>query len=84
MNTLKLKNITHNYFGGERPTLNSVSANFESGLNCIFGLSESGKSTLAKVICGIEKFEGEIFLNDNPIATSIKKKIYPHCFGIWD
>ena len=74
MNTLKLKNITHNYFGGERPTLNSVSATFESGLNCIFGLSESGKSTLAKVICGIEKFEGEIFLNDNPIATSIKEK----------
>ena len=74
MNKLTLQNITHRYFGSEKDTVNSLTATFVSGLNCIFGLAESGKSTLTKLICGIEKYQGEILFNDELISSDFKEK----------
>ena len=51
---MKIRNVTYSY--GNRSILNDVSVTCRSGnVIGVVGLNGSGKSTFAKVICGLEK-----------------------------
>ncbi len=63
MKILSLQNITKSFRG--TPVLNNVSLNFEQGkFTCLLGSSGSGKSTILRLIAGLEKLDdGKIILN---------------------
>lgn len=68
---LKLKNISFSAEGdsGEKEILKDISIEFDSGFIAITGPNGGGKSTLAKIIAGIEKpTAGQIILNGEDIT----------------
>jgi ABC-type Fe3+/spermidine/putrescine transport system ATPase subunit len=76
MKILSLQNITKS-FGGS-PVLNNVSLNFEQGkLTCLLGSSGSGKTTILRLIAGLEKLDdGKIILNEK-LANENGKILIP-------
>jgi len=73
---IKLNNITHKY--EDKQVLSDFSIKFEkSKLTCLLGNSGSGKTTILRLIAGLEIPEsGEISIN-NTIVTQDKKIIIP-------
>jgi ABC-type Fe3+/spermidine/putrescine transport system ATPase subunit len=71
---IELKNINHYY--GDKQVLNNFSTIFEKGkLTCLLGSSGSGKTTILRLIAGLEIPEsGEISINKT-IVTRNKKII---------
>ncbi len=68
---LELKNISFSAQteGGEREILKDISIKFENGFIAITGPNGGGKSTLAKIIAGIEKpTSGKIYLDGEDIT----------------
>lgn len=83
MDGIIAKNITHSYTGADGKVftvLDGVSLELHSGeCVCLLGESGSGKSTIARLLLGIEKPDkGEILLDgeDITLATKIKWREY--------
>ena len=75
INRIKLEQISFVYRGN--PVLNDVSLELNKGFNSIVGLSGSGKSTIAKLCCKIEKVkEGNILFDDININDLSSKSLY--------
>lgn len=67
MNELRLDNVYLNYFG-HRDSIIGFSHTFSDGLNILYGENGSGKTSLLKLIAGINSpTNGEILLNGKPI-----------------
>ncbi|MBO7520571.1 MAG: ATP-binding cassette domain-containing protein [Clostridia bacterium] len=68
---LELKNVSFSAQsdGGEKEILKDISVKFDSGFIAVTGPNGGGKSTLAKIIAGIEKpTEGQIILDGEDIT----------------
>jgi len=73
---IKLNNITHTY--GDKPVLQDLSLNIEDNrLTCLLGGSGSGKTTILRLIAGLEiPDKGQIIIRDK-IVTDQNKIIIP-------
>ncbi len=74
MRKLILSNVFQNYFGGETDTLHDISTEFCSGLNVVYAPEGGGKTTLLKIIAGLEKYRGKITLDQTPLADKIRDR----------
>jgi len=76
MSIIKLTNITHAY--GSKTVLESLSLNIEANkLTCLLGGSGSGKTTILRLIAGLEIPEKGDIIIDSKIVTENKKIIVP-------
>jgi ABC-2 type transport system ATP-binding protein len=67
---IELKNIYKKY--GDKTILNGIDMQFASGkIYGIMGSNGAGKTTLFKCIAGLEKYEGEIVSDLNPLKNHI-------------
>lgn len=67
MNELKLNDVYLNYFG-HRDSIIGFSHTFFDGINVVYGEEGSGKTSLLKLIAGINTpIKGDILLNGKPI-----------------
>ena len=82
MSVLSLKNISFSY--GKTPVLRDISYEFEKGkMYCIIGKSGAGKTTLLSLLSGLATpSEGEIFYNDNSIASIDKYTFRSKYIGV--
>lgn len=65
---LEIKDLSLNYFG-HSDSLHSINYKFKSGLNVIFGIEGSGKTSLLKGIAGINHYHhGMVLFDGNPLA----------------
>ena len=73
---IKIKNISKKY--GDLQVLKDVSLEFSHGITCISGVSGIGKTTLCRIIAGLEQADsGEIFFSNETSQsenTCIKAK----------
>ena len=78
MSAIELKNITHYY--GDKQVLQSLSLNIEANqLTCLLGDTGSGKSTILRLIAGLEIPEsGQISIQGKLVTQSHKIIIPPH------
>ena len=76
MSIISLKNITKTF--RDAPTLNSISLDLQEGkITSLLGDSGSGKTTILRLIAGLERpTTGEIFIS-NRLVTQDKKIIIP-------
>jgi len=76
MSIIELKNITHAY--GAKKVLENLSLHIDSGqLTCLLGGSGSGKTTILRLIAGLEIPEkGKIFI-ENRLVTEAQNMIIP-------
>ena len=76
MPIIELKNITHAY--GKKRVLENISLNIEPGkLTCLLGGSGSGKTTILRLIAGLEIPEkGKIYI-ENKLVTDDSKILIP-------
>ncbi|RUA08845.1 MAG: hypothetical protein DSY82_06500 [Flavobacteriia bacterium] len=76
MPIIELKNITHAY--GKKRVLQNISLNIEPGkLTCLLGGSGSGKTTILRLIAGLEIPEkGEIYI-ENKLVTNDSNILIP-------
>lgn len=66
MSGISLKNISVSYSG--RKVLKDLSLSFpKSGLSLVIGPNGAGKTTLLKVIAGLVKYEGNVYVGDKSI-----------------
>ena len=73
---IKLKNISHSY--GKNEILNNLSLTIDANkLTCLLGSSGSGKTTILRLIAGLEvPPKGQIYI-DNKLVTENNKIIIP-------
>ena len=78
---LEIKNLT--VVKGKKKILDKVNLSFASGeSHVIIGESGAGKTTLAKIIIGLEKMErGELIFNGIPLKT-LKEREFQQCAEI--
>ncbi len=78
MPIIELKNITHAY--GAKKVLEDVSLNIDPGkLTCLLGGSGSGKTTILRLIAGLEIPEkGKIYIENKPVTDDSKILIPSH------
>jgi len=76
MSIIKLNNITHAY--GDKPVLQGLTLNIEDNqLTCLLGGSGCGKTTILRLIAGLEiPTNGQIIIQDK-IVTDKQKIIIP-------
>jgi len=76
MPIISLKNITKTF--NKIPTLNNISLEIAKGkITCLLGDSGSGKTTILRLIAGLEKAnEGEVFIADR-LVNKDKKLLVP-------
>ena len=71
MSIIKLENISHSY--GNKSVLNDLSLNFETNkLTCLLGSSGSGKTTILRLIAGLESPEQGSISIDGKLANDSK------------
>ena len=75
---IKLNNITHLY--GDKPVLNNLSLNVEANqLTCLLGGSGCGKTTILRLIAGLEiPKSGEINIDNKTITKNRQVIVPPH------
>jgi len=75
---IKLNNITHYY--AEKKVLNNLSLDIKSNkLTCLLGDSGSGKTTILRIIAGLENPKsGSVLINDNVVSENEKIIIPSH------
>lgn len=83
---LQLRNITKQY--EETIVLNNVSLSIHRGMNIIIGASGSGKSSLLKIMSGMDDaYTGEVYVqgyNIKKLSKEEKSYMYNNIFGfIW-
>ena len=73
---LQMKDVVK-YYAGDKPVLNGVSFHlFRGETKIIIGASGSGKSTILKLIMGLEKpDEGQIFVEGQNIAQMTEREL---------
>jgi ABC-type multidrug transport system fused ATPase/permease subunit len=73
---IELRNITFNYAGAERPTLQGISLRIKRGQSIGFvGQTGSGKSTLINLLLGLyEPTGGEILADGKPLGKPVPPK----------
>lgn len=65
---LEIKDLSLNYFG-HSDSLHSITHTFEQGLNVVFGINGSGKTSLLKGLVGLNHYHtGEVLLDGEPFA----------------
>jgi len=77
MPIISLKNITKTF--NKIPTLNNISLEIAKGkITCLLGDSGSGKTTILRLIAGLEKAnEGEVFIADRLVSKDKKLLVPP-------
>ncbi len=75
---IKLKNITHSY--GHKPVLHNLSLDIEAKqLTCLLGSSGCGKTTILRLITGLEiPQDGQIIIDNKTVTENRKSIIPPH------
>lgn len=69
---LEIKDLSLNYFG-HADSLHSINYVFQSGLNVVFGIKGSGKTSLLKGIVGLNHYhDGTVLLDGEPFAFGKK------------
>ena len=78
MPMIELDNITHSYGAG--PVLENFNLNIKgNGLTCLLGSSGCGKTTILRLIAGLETPEnGKIVINNNIVSENGRIVIPPH------
>ncbi len=78
MSIINLNGITHFY--GDKPVLQNLSLNVEANqLTCLLGDTGSGKSTILRLIAGLETPQkGQISIQDKLVTQSQKIIVPPH------
>jgi len=78
MSIIKFKNITHAY--GTKVVLRDLSLNFKATrLSCLLGSSGSGKTTILRLIAGLETPQsGQIIISGEPVTENGKIIVPPH------
>lgn len=65
---LEIKDFSLNYFG-HSDSLHSINHTFYEGLNVVFGVEGSGKTSLLKAIAGVNyHHDGEVLFEDKPVT----------------
>ena len=65
---LEIKDLSLNYFG-HADSLHSITHTFEQGLNVVFGINGSGKTSLLKGLVGLNHYHsGEVLLDGEPFV----------------
>ena len=75
---IKLNNITHSY--GDKQVLHNLTLNLEAKqLSCLLGGSGCGKTTILRLIAGLEIPEnGQIYIENKTVTENHKISILPH------
>ena len=75
---IKLNNITHSY--GHKPVLHNLSLNIEARqLTCLLGGSGCGKTTILRLIAGLEiPQDGQIIIDNKTVTENRQAIIPPH------
>ena len=78
MSIISLKNITKKF--NNNTILNNISLDFQKAkITCLLGNSGSGKSTILRLIAGLEKpNSGEIYISNQLVTKNSKIIIPPH------
>ncbi|OYT12921.1 MAG: hypothetical protein B6I19_07825 [Bacteroidetes bacterium 4572_114] len=78
MSIIKLNKIAHSY--GAMPVLHHLTLNIEANrLTCLLGGSGSGKTTILRLIAGLEIPEnGQIFIGDKAVTDGQQIIVAPH------
>ena len=81
-----IKSVTKQY--GMEYALQDVTMNIGRGMNFLVGTSDSGKTTLLKILSGMDgDFEGEVFYNGKSVrgfSDKGKSGLYNSVFGfVW-
>ena len=73
---INLNNISHSY--GSKPVLENLSLSLEANkLTCLLGSSGSGKTTILRLIAGLEKPQSGNIIIENNTVTKNNKIIIP-------
>ena len=82
MTMIKLNNITHSY--GAKPVLHDLTLNIEANqLTCLLGGSGCGKTTILRLIAGLEFPQaGQITIEDKIVTENEQILIPPHLRNI--
>jgi ABC-type Fe3+/spermidine/putrescine transport system ATPase subunit len=75
---IELNNITHSY--GAKPVLRNFNLNIDNGgLTCLLGSSGCGKTTILRLIAGLETPEnGKVIIRDRTVTENNRIVIPPH------
>lgn len=79
--SIRLKDLSYTYPGGEKPAIHSINTGFACGEKvCIVGGNESGKTTLTNTISGINQgYKGALTINEYSLRdldlTNLRDKL---------
>ena len=76
INSVKMKHVSFNYKDNEKKIIEDININLNKGFYSIVGLSGSGKSTIAKLLIGLEDSSNGNILFDDINVNELKKESF--------